>query len=268
MIKICSYNCNSINLRMDVIKYLYEIGVDVVCLQETKVRDDKFPYLEIQNIGYENIIQSGDGGQSGVAALSKIKIKEINKMQIANAGKRHIHFEIQNKTQNINIHNFYIPAGGDEPDVLINSKFKQKLEYINELIDYFSKNTTNTILLGDLNIAPLENDVYNHKKLLKEVSHSPIEIDIMQKWINKGNFVDIARAVVPENQKLYSWWSYRVKDSYLKDYGRRLDHIWCTKDLENTINKFEILKECRTWNRPSDHVPVVCEFNFEKSLVI
>ena len=257
MIKICSYNCNSINLRLDVIQSLYNSGVDVICLQETKVRDDKFPALEINQIGYGNLIYHGDGGQYGVAVLSKHKIEEVKRFNIVESGKRHIHFTING----VNVHNFYIPAGGDLPDVENNPKFKQKMEYLTWIIDYFTKNNSNTILLGDLNIAPLEHDVYNHKKLLREVSHSPLEIETMAKWIKQGNFIDIARHFVPEAEKLYSWWSYRVKDSYTKNYGRRLDHIWCTSDLQNKLGKFEILHSYRTLPRPSDHVPLVCEFD-------
>jgi exodeoxyribonuclease-3 len=236
---------------------LYELGVDVICLQETKVRDDKFPIEQINNIGYKHLLYTGDGGQCGVAILSKIKIDSIENINIINAGKRHIHF----KLNNVNIHNFYIPAGGDEPDVNINPKFKQKLEYLDYIINLFSSIKSNTIILGDFNIAPMQNDVYDHKKLLKVVSHSPIEIEIMNKWIKLGNFVDIARSFVDENQKLYTWWSYRVRDSYIKDYGRRLDHIWCTQDLFSKVKSFEILKHFRTMVRPSDHVPVVCKID-------
>ncbi len=259
MLKIASFNCNSINLRLPHIKTLFNDGVDVVCLQETKVRDSAFPLFEVETIGYNHVIFSGEAtGQRGVAVLSKYPIKEVSRLNIVDSGKRHIAFEIEG----ITVHNFYIPAGGDLPDVSINQKFDEKLRFLDWTIDYFSKIKQKTIILGDFNIAPFEKDVHDHKRLLKVVSHSPIEIEIMAKWVQSGDFVDITREFIDKSLPCYTWWSYRIPDAYGKGYGRRLDHIWCTKDIWHCLKSVDILHHYRSTERPSDHVPVVCGFEF------
>lgn len=259
MLKIVSFNCNSVNLRLPHINQLFNDGADIVCLQETKVRDSAFPVLEVKSIGYEHILFTGEAtGQRGVAILSKHPIKDAGSLSIVDSGKRHIAFEVCG----ITVHNFYIPAGGDLPDISINQKFDEKLRFLDWTIDYFSKIQKQTIILGDFNIAPFENDVHDHKKLLKVVSHSPIEIDIMAKWVQSGNFIDIAREFIDKSIPCYTWWSYRIPDAYGKGYGRRLDHIWCTKDIWQSVKSFDVLHHYRATPRPSDHVPVICGFDF------
>lgn len=263
--KLITYNCNSINKRLHIIEKLTnERSPDVICLQETKVHDDRFPIEEMQKLGFEHLLFTGNGGQSGVAVLSKLPIIEVSRLDIVNSGKRHLCFSIKrSKQEPLLIHNFYIPAGGDIPDVNVNTKFEQKLKFLHWITEFFSKVQNNTIILGDINIAPLENDVYNHKKLLKEVSHSPIEIEILANLVQKGNFIDIARHFTPHDQKLYSWWSYRVWNSFEKDYGRRLDHIYCTADLLKDVIASTILKDYRRLESPSDHVPVEIDVKIE-----
>jgi exodeoxyribonuclease-3 len=112
--------------------------------------------------------------------------------------------------------------------------------------------------VGDLNIAPLEHDVWSHKQLLDVVSHTPIEVAHMLAWQRTG-FTDAVRHFVPENEKLYSWWSYRNRDWRLSDRGRRLDHIWVSPDLVPGLKRYEILKDARDWPQTSDHVPVMVE---------
>ena len=121
------------------------------------------------------------------------------------------------------------------------------------------KTTAQRILVGDLNIAPYEHDVWSHKQLLNVVSHTPQEVALLEKVRKSHNWIDVARAFVPFEEKLYSWWSYRARDWDVSNRGRRLDHIWVTPVLESKVNSYKILREARGWERPSDHVPVMID---------
>ena len=117
-----------------------------------------------------------------------------------------------------------------------------------------------SVMVGDLNIAPLEHDVWSHKALLKVVSHTPVEVAAMAAWMAAGPWHDAVRHFVPAEEKLYSWWSYRAKDWAAADRGRRLDHVWCSQDLAGSLTRQQILKPARGWPQASDHVPVLVEF--------
>ena len=256
--KIISWNINSLRLRLTLLKNLIdEQNPDIICLQETKVSDEQFPLLEIQNLGFKFIEFSGEKSYNGVAILSKIPIHGIKKYNILDSGhKRHIAVSLPNQTI---LHNFYVPAGGDIPDPAINNKFDFKLKFIDWMNDYFSKNHSKSdpiIILGDMNIAPLEHDVWSHKQLLSVVSHTPIELEKLSNFKNTLDWVDSHRLFIPENQKLYSWWSYRAIDPIKSNRGRRLDHIWTTPILKNKIKSADILKSFRSMQQPSDHVPI------------
>ena len=117
--------------------------------------------------------------------------------------------------------------------------------------------SSGSILVGDLNIAPLEHDVWSHKQLLKVVSHTPVETESFEAMRKAGGWVDLMRLNVPAEQKLYTWWSYRAADWAASDRGRRLDHIWSSPNVAERLTGLEVLKHARGWERPSDHVPVI-----------
>jgi exodeoxyribonuclease-3 len=112
------------------------------------------------------------------------------------------------------------------------------------------------IILGDFNIAPFEHDVWSHKQLLEVVSHTAIEVEKLNKIKQTLNFIDTHRQHIPLNQKLYSWWSYRAIEPLKSNRGRRLDHIWITKNLEQYLNSSKIYRDFRLEPQPSDHVPI------------
>ena len=171
---------------------------------------------------------------------------------------RHVAARLENGTV---IHNFYVPAGGDKPDRAINEKFGQKLDYLTEMRDWFrDSRPEKAILVGDLNIAPREDDVWSHKQLLKVVSHTPIEVEHLGNAQEAGGWTDVTRADIPEGQ-LYSWWSYRARDWDAADKGRRLDHVWTSGDLKNAFHSSRILRAARGWEQPSDHAPVFATFD-------
>ena len=118
-----------------------------------------------------------------------------------------------------------------------------------------------TVLVGDLNIAPFENDVWSHKQLLNVVSHTPLETKLLLKLLNNSNWIDVGRKYVSKDEKLFSWWSYRNKDWKKSNRGRRLDHIWVSKDLESIVKSFSSCREIRDWEKPSDHVPLILELS-------
>jgi exodeoxyribonuclease III len=159
----------------------------------------------------------------------------------------------------ITLHNFYVPAGGDIPDPEINPKFAHKLAFLDEMHDSAMlrpAQSERSIVVGDLNVAPLECDVWSHKQLLTVVSHTPIECEKLLGIQKAGGWIDAVRGFVPEPTKLFTWWSYRSPDWAAADKGRRLDHIWVSPALAERVSAAKVLKDSRGWTRPSDHVPV------------
>ena len=254
-LNIATWNINSVRLRVDLVcNLLTTEKIDLLCLQECKAPVEKIPLDVFADIGFPHMVARGQKGYNGVAIISRFPIKETSAIDFVGLGHaRHIAAELEN---GIIVHNFYVPAGGDEPDRIKNEKFDQKLNYLSEMKDFFHKNSPKkSILVGDLNIAPLPEDVWDHRKMAKVVSHTQIEIDHLDAIKRAGDWVDVTRKDLP-NQKLYSWWSYRAKDWDMADRGRRLDHIWASADIIEYVNGSRILREVRGWDRPSDHVPV------------
>jgi exodeoxyribonuclease-3 len=254
---ITTWNVNSVRLRLEGLARLAsEVAPDVICLQEIKVANELFPREPIEALGYTYQAIHGQAGYHGVAVLSKRPIEEATPMHwCGKEDSRHLRVRIDG----IDLHNFYIPAGGDVPDREANEKFAHKLDFLSELIEWFGKGAVRdgrAVLVGDLNIAPLETDVWSHKQLLKVVSHTPIEVDGLNAVQASGGWVDAVRKVIPPEERLYSWWSYRARDWSASDRGRRLDHIWVTPDLEADIQRADILRAARGWEKPSDHAPV------------
>jgi exodeoxyribonuclease-3 len=270
-LKVTSWNINSVRLRIGLVeRFLIEQKPDVLCLQEIKCRDAEFPLKDFRKLGYEHIAINGQKGYHGVAIVSRLPIEEINKREFCEKGDaRHISVNLAPiKGKPITIHNFYIPAGGDEPDPAINEKFAHKLQFLDELQEWTKASKLakdNSILVGDLNIAPLEHDVWSHKALLSVVSHTPIETEKLTKIYQAGPWIDAIRHFIPADQKAYSWWSYRSPNWLESDRGRRLDHIWLSKALASKLTSIDIFKEARGWERPSDHAPISAVLDLSKS---
>jgi exodeoxyribonuclease-3 len=261
--RIISWNINSVRLRLPLLRELVSrLAPDILCLQETKVADELFPLLEIQSLGFPYCAFRGQKSYNGVAILSRVpfRVHEPKACDLPNE-MRHICVELEN---GVEIHNFYVPAGGDIPDIALNPKFDAKLRFLAamELWMKAEKSEKPMILLGDLNIAPHPSDVWSHKQLLNVVSHTPIETDTLLRLQASLNWVDTVRRYVPLEEKIYSWWSYRGLNWEASDRGRRLDHIWCTPPVGSSLIASGILKEARGWQTPSDHVPVWADFNF------
>ena len=173
---LATWNINSVRLREGLVaKLMAEEAPDVLCLQECKSPVEKIPVEQFQSLGYRYMVARGQKGYNGVAILSKLPLQDAGGQDFASLGHaRHVAARLEN---GVTIHNFYVPAGGDIPDRAQNEKFGQKLDFLTEMRDAFRADMpAKAILVGDLNIAPREDDVWDHKSLLKIVSHTPIEV--------------------------------------------------------------------------------------------
>ena len=258
--RIVSWNINSVRLRIDTLKKVADaLQPDFVCLQETKAQDSDFPTDAITEAGFTRQLVRGMKGYNGVAILSNAAMSDGGSRDwCAREDCRHVAADIGDKTF---LHNFYVPAGGDEPDPEVNEKFAHKLAFLKEMQTIFKKlkkagKAAGQVMLGDLNIAPGEHDVWSSKQLKNVVSHTAIEIAELAKVQKAADWDDVARRFVPPEEKLYSWWSYRARDWAASDRGRRLDHIWVTPDLSDGVTDYGVERAARGWERPSDHAPL------------
>ncbi len=268
--RILTWNINSVRLRMPLLKKLVrECAPDMICLQETKTPDDLFPLRDVEKAGYAYTHIHGMKSYNGVAILSKIPFTttEIHH-RVGREDCRHIaaHVQVAEFKKPVQIHCLYVPAGGDVPDRTVNDKFGHKLDFVDEMAGWFAKEGKSgdpMIALGDFNIAPLEHDVWSHKQLLDVVSHTPVEVEKLTAMQDSLKWHDAIRHFVPDDQKCYTWWSYRNRDWKKSNRGRRLDHIWVTKTLVPHLTGHDILAAARDWEKPSDHVPVMIDLDLK-----
>ena len=236
---------------------------DVLCLQETKCPDEHFPLEELQAFGFAHVAHRGMKGYNGVAVLSRLPfaVRGGDPDWCGKGDCRHLAVELDAPGGPIELHDFYVPAGGDVPDREANPKFAHKLDFMAEAAAWTAARglAKRAVLVGDLNVAPLEHDVWSHRQMFDVVSHTPVEVEALTAWRRAGAWHDALRHFVPENEKLYTWWSYRARDWEASDRGRRLDHVWVSGDLAGGLVRHEVLKAARGWERASDHVPVMVE---------
>ncbi|MAN46970.1 MAG: exodeoxyribonuclease III [Alphaproteobacteria bacterium] len=262
-LKIVSWNINSVRLRApNIAAFVATEQPDVICLQETKCQDGEFPEKAFREMGLPHLVLNGQkGGHHGVAIASRLPIERIEAPDLCRHGHSRV---IAGKVAGVEVHNIYLPAGGDEPDPAINDKFAHKLDFLERLGPAYKKQSkTPRVLVGDLNVAPHENDVWSHKQLLKIVSHTPEETERLEDSRNQAKFADIARLSVDDKQKLYTWWSYRAKDWAKSNRGRRLDHIWVNPAAlpDTDVNSYRIHLGWRGGWKPSDHAPISVVLN-------
>jgi exodeoxyribonuclease-3 len=262
-LKIATWNVNSVRHRIHLVtRFLRDEQPDILCLQETKVLNELFPAEAFRKLGYVHQAINGQKAYHGVAMLSKLPFRETGVQDFCREGHaRHMGVTLEN---GVELHNFYVPAGGDIPDPLKNEKFAHKLHFLGGMEKFFAKRKTKSdpvILVGDLNVAPLENDVWSHKQLLDIVSHTPVETKLLADVQAAFDWTDTTRHFIPRHEKIYSWWSYRAADWEASDRGRRLDHVWVSPGLKAALKSQKIVKKMRGWQKASDHVPVVVEFD-------
>lgn len=264
-LRIVTWNVNSVRLRAEqVAKFAAECDADVICMQEIKCQEGEFPRGAFEAAGLPYLKIAGQKGWHGVAIASRLPIGDAPSLNACREGHARC---VSGIIAGVEVQNFYIPAGGDLPDRTINPKFDHKLDFYDRLTREMARRDPKAplVLTGDLNIAPGEHDVWNHKYMSKIVSHTPIELEAMAALKAAGQFTDLVREAVPDPEKLFSWWSYRAADFRASNRGLRLDHIWITPGLREAAFRTgkaeaQVHDHVRAWERPSDHAPVSADF--------
>ena len=259
-LRIATWNVNSLRQRLDhLARFAKAHEPDVICLQEIKMPTELFPSESLAEMGYPHALVHGQKGYNGVAIVSRRRFtKPSKKVWYSRDDCRHVAVHVGG----VELHNFYVPAGGDVPDPEQNDKFAHKLGFLTEMAQWARKEKLKerkAVLVGDLNVAPLEHDVWNHKRLRRSVGHTPVESEHMARLWQAGGLIDVPRHFIPEPEQLFTWWGYRFPQAFAKNYGWRLDHILVTEALRKRLKKLTIARETRSWEKPSDHVPVVLD---------
>ena len=264
-LKLVSWNINSVRLRApNVAAFVKAEAPDIICLQETKCRNEEFPVKAFTEMGLPHLALLGQGGgHHGVAIASRLPIEEIGVPDLCREGHARI---VAARVGDLELHNIYLPAGGDEPDPDKNDKFAHKLDFLARMANHYGDQPSHPlVILGDLNVAPHENDVWSHRQMLKVVSHTPVETESLRKILSAGDFTDLGRHGLPDDQKLYSWWSYRSRDWAASNRGRRLDHIWANPPALSMVTP-QSHKVHLAWRggwKPSDHAPISVDLKLD-----
>lgn len=262
MMRIVTWNVNSLRARIDhVARFTREFTPDLLCLQETKVKDDSFPLGAVQDLGYPYVLYAGIPSYNGVAVLSKVPIIERDMPRFGQNDGRHLSVFLPD--YHLRVENLYVPAGGDIPDTDTNPKFAYKLDFMAKLTAQFAEEQPQrTIVLGDINIAPGEYDVFSHKQMLRVVSHTPPELEAFAALMASNNWHNSLRADIPEPIRIYSWWSYRVREWSPESRGLLLDHLLLSPDLISSQHQAFLAQETRGWQpKPSDHAPLIVDLD-------
>ncbi|TCD06526.1 exodeoxyribonuclease III [Erythrobacteraceae bacterium CFH 75059] len=260
MLSVATWNINSVRLRLPLVeRFLREQAPDILCLQEIKCQAHQFPYEALAALGYPHAVVHGQKGYHGVATISRHPLREVSRHDWQDNGEaRHVGVEVA--PSGLVVENVYVPAGGDLPDRARNPKFGQKLDFLDRMARWADRIDRPTLIVGDFNVAPLECDVWSHKQLLGVVSHTPVEVEALTRFMDAHGWADLGRQHVPAPERYYSWWSYRALDWRRSDRGRRLDHMWASPQLAAQATGHRVLEEARDWPQPSDHVPLITAF--------
>ena len=251
--QIASWNVNSIRSRLDhAIKFLEENDIDVLCLQELKCQDHEFPAEQFEAMGYK-CYTYGQKAYNGVAILTKIEPTDIE------YGFSDKAFEEQKRIikatiKGFDIYNIYAPNGNNPKD----EKFVYKEGWFKRLKRMLKNEAgldkNKVVICGDYNIAPTDADVKDPKKSFGKICFHPTEHEWFNQLIDLG-LSDCFR-IFDKTEKVFTWWDYRA-GSFQTNKGMRIDHF-LTNDLANAeIDNCYVIKEPRTWEKPSDHTPIV-----------
>ncbi len=255
--KVASFNVNSLRARLDVLlRWLGECRPDVLCVQETKVQDIDFPHEAFEGTDYKYVFK-GQPKYNGVAIFSRSEIKNVE-YGFASSPKDEPRL-IKAEINKIKIVNTYVPQGYMRDS----EKFEYKLKWFERLHKYFKKNfkpTEAVLWVGDLNVAPEPKDVYDPEGLLGHVCFCPEVTAALYKVMGWG-FVDVFRMHC-EQEGQYTFWDYQTRGSFKHNQGWRLDHIMATRPLAEKSTSCYVDKGPRATERPSDHTPIVVEFDW------
>ncbi|MEP6945802.1 MAG: exodeoxyribonuclease III [Acidobacteriota bacterium] len=254
--KIATWNINSINSRLQhVLDWSEKNEPDVLCLQETKCVDAKFPEVRLRSVGFAHQKFFGEKSYNGVAILSRHPIRDLRKGLPGSKGDTQTRL-IAGTVNGVRIVNTYVPHGSG----MGTEKYQFKLDWLGRLRRFFDKQYDQNdlvLLCGDLNIAPHDLDVWKVSAWINKLHFTKPERDALLK-VKKWGFVDVFRQMNDAAGE-FSWWDYYYH-SFEKNRGLRIDHIWATEPLAELCTDCWIDREPRAAEKPSDHAPVVAEF--------
>lgn len=253
--KIATWNVNSLRVRLPhLLEWLNQATPDVVALQETKLEDKNFPVAEIQQAGYQ-VVYSGQKTYNGVALLSRVPITDvITDIPDLDDHQRRILIATIN---NVRVVNLYVPNGSS----IDSEKYFYKLNWLEKLTAFINQQLQQypqLVVLGDFNVAPEDRDVHDPKLWEGQVLVSERERQALQKIMSLPLY-DSFRLFDQEAAQ-YSWWDYRM-GAFRRNHGLRIDHILISQSLAAKSVSCVIDKTPRSWERPSDHTPVINIFN-------
>ena len=253
--KIATWNVNSINIRMpQLLKWLDDTQVDVVCLQETKCVDENFPADALREAGYESAFM-GQKSYNGVAIISKFPISDVQRNFLDDDDESPKRM-IAGTVNGVRIVNTYIPNGTE----LWSDKFTFKLDWLQRLRRYFDEQcdiSSDVLLCGDFNVAMEELDVWSVPAWEGKLHFTKPERAAMYN-VKQWGFVDLFRKMNGA-AKEFSWWNYR-EGAWQRNRGLRIDYIWTSRSLAEKCTACWIDRNPRENEKPSDHAPVVAEF--------
>ena len=266
---IATWNVNSVRTRLSqIINWINNVNPDIICLQETKVKDDDFPFTPFEELGYEVIIH-GQKSYNGVAIISKFKIENVNKGFINETQDKNSFIEFNEQKRLISAYinglkiiNVYVPNGSS----IGSEKFDYKIKWLNYLSSFMDEQVREddlVCLLGDFNIAPSGIDIHSPQKYEGGIMSSKIERDALNNVL-KGRFIDSFR-VFEKNTGHWSWWDYR-NNSYELNKGWRIDHIYISKSLTSKLKSSVIDRNQRENIQPSDHAPVLINLEIDNQI--
>jgi len=257
-LKIATWNVNSVRHRLSLVtRFLRDEQPDVLCLQETKVLNELFPAEAFRKLGYVHQAIHGQKAYHGVAVLAKNPFRETGVQDFCREGHaRHMGVTLEN---GVELHNFYVPAGGDIPDPKLNDKFAHKLHFLREMEKFFAARDLHlpTLVVGDFNVAPEDRDVHDPAAWVGNVHVSPEERAALGRVTELGLVDSFRHFEQPE--KSFSWWDYR-QGAFRRNHGLRIDLILAHRALLPRLVSCRIDAQPRRSERASDHTPVVAVF--------
>jgi len=256
--KLATWNVNSLTARLaHVLDWTAANPVDVLCLQELKLTEDKFPLEVLKSAGYEHCAVFGQKTYNGVAIMSRHPLRDVarNIAGFADEHSRVIAATLDSPGGEIRLVNGYF-VNGQAPGT---AKFDYKMNWLRGLCDYLSgemERHPRLVLLGDLNIAPEDRDSFDPEGLRETIHHTTEERAHFRSLLGLG-LCDSFR-LFEQPQKSFSWWDYRML-GYQKNRGLRIDHILVSESLKPEVKSCTIDRTPRKWKQPSDHAPVTLE---------
>ena len=252
--KIATWNVNSMNVREPhVVEWLQNHDPDVLVLQEIKQVTEKFPAEALQELGYHSIA-SGQKTYNGVAVVSKAPANDpVTDFPDLDDPQRRM---LATTIGDVRVVDLYIPNGSE----VGSEKYAYKLNWLRSLRNFLEaemQQNENLVVLGDFNIAPADEDVYDPEKWGEAILCSPLERQALRELIDLG-LTDVFRKF-EQPEGMFSWWDYRAA-GFRRNAGLRIDLILTSQSMTERCTASYVDKEPRAWERPSDHAPVVAEF--------